>query len=241
MKIKTLLAAFAGACFAAATPATAAVTTTCGDPSTCSLTALFGGDSITVDNVTFGSFNFTDGDDFGTIGVDADAISVTGVSGMNSAALEFSIDPALSVAGDLDFIGYIFDFLADVDLMSGQEIIGATLSFAGTGLDITGDAQALATFVLDGGDFLDIFDDSIAGEQTSSSAMLANLTSLAVLAELGALGFETAALASISSFRIELQLSAADVADIPLPAALPLFALGLASFGFARGRNRKAA
>ncbi len=125
--------------------------------------------------------------------------------------------------------------------MSGQEILGATLSFTGTGLDITNDAQSMVTFALDSGDFLDIFDDSLLGEQNTSSAMLSSLTSLAVLAQLGALGFETAALASISSFRFELQLSAADVAEIPLPAALPLFAAGLASLGFARKRKRKAA
>lgn len=241
MNFKTMMIALAGVCVAATAPASAAVMTSCGDPDTCSLTDLLAGDSITVDNVTFGSFNFTDGDDFGTIGVDADAISVTGVSGMNTAALEFSIDPALSITGDLDFIGYIFEFLADVDLMSGQDIVGATLSFAGTGLDITGDAQSLVTFVLDSGDFLDIFDDSVLGEQNTSSAMLSNLTSLAVLAELGALGFEQSAMASISSFRFELQLSAGNVSDVPLPAALPLFALGMAGLGFAGNRRRKAA
>ncbi|GJL92231.1 VPLPA-CTERM sorting domain-containing protein [Hyphococcus sp.] len=241
MKIKSLFAAIAGASLFAISPVSAAVMTSCGDPDTCSLTDLLAGDSITVDNVTFGSFNFNVGDDFGTIAVDTSAVSVTGVSGMNTAALEFSIDPALSVADDVDFIGYVFEFLADVDLMSGQDILGATLSFAGTGLDITGDASSLVTFVLDSGDFLDIFDDSLAGEQNSESAMLSSLTSLAVMAQLSALGFEPGALASISSFRFELQLSAGNVSDVPLPAALPLFALGMAGFGFASKRRRQMA
>ncbi len=87
MKIQSLFVAIAGASFLAATPASAAVMTNCGDPDTCSLTSLIGGGSITVDNVTFGSFNSTPGDDFGTISVDTNEISVTGVSGVNTAAL----------------------------------------------------------------------------------------------------------------------------------------------------------
>lgn len=232
-KTFSALAAAGVMTFAGATASAAVTTMGCLDATSCTLTEAYAGGTITVDDVIF-SFPFVD--DFGSVPVDTDAATITGVSGPGTVALDFAFTPGLSIAGGSDFIAHAFDIAAQMVAGSSRGITVASLSFTGTQFDISGDAQAKLAMSLEGGlAFLDIFDDSIEGTMMSDSTPLSLLTTLAIAAQLDLIGFETAALASVTGFRLELT-----VQEIPVPGALPLFIAGLAALGLYQRRRKKA-
>ncbi|MEE4209782.1 MAG: hypothetical protein V2I43_11000 [Parvularcula sp.] len=222
--MKIFIAAAIGFASSALVPVLAAVSTSCGDPSTCTVAQLAAGDTITIGDVTFSLSNI---DDFGTVAVDLDAITVTGVQSAGGASLLFAADPALSFAGDADFISLDFDLLAEISASSSAVFTSASLSAGADDLTISGDSSASVTFASDT-EFLEIFDDAVFGEILTSAAALSSTTSFAALASIAALGFETASSASISAFRFDLALEGGIDGEIPLPAAWPLFLGGLA-------------
>lgn len=221
--------------FFAAGSASAAVSTTCGDPDTCALDQLFSGESITVDDVTFDSFAFTDS--LG-LSVDPTLVSVTGGGSATEAWIDFAFDPSLSIQGDSDFFGYLFSFLASVDPLSTRSIIGASLSFTAGAFSIVNDASAEAVASLGTGDFLDIYADSLLGEQSLDAATFAAIASLAADMQINVIGFESAALASITGFRFLVTLDE-ESPVIPLPAAAPIFLAGLGALGALRRRKSR--
>lgn len=212
-----------------ATPASAAT-----------LAALLTGDSITAGDVTFHSFEFSPGDDAGSIPVDAGAVDVTGGSSADEVFLDFAFDPALEVSGDVDTIDYLFSFLASVDAASMRSIVGVTLSFLGDEIDAEIDAAAAVNMTVDNALFLSIFDDSLGGTKASDSAPAGPDTSASFETRWTLIGFDPASIARISGYRLALMLEG-DIAppQIPLPAAAPLFFAGLAGIATIRRRRKE--
>jgi len=225
----------AGLTLLAATSASAAVSTTCGNPDTCTLDQLFGGDSITVDDVTFDSFALTDS--LGLAVAPAN-VSVTGGGSATEAWIDFAFDPSLSIQGDSDFYGFLFSLIASLDPLSSRNIIGASLSFNDGAFSISGDATAEAAAALGTGDFLDIYSDSLLGDEPLSAATFAAIASLAADLQINVLGYEPGALATVSGFRFLVTLDE-ESPVIPLPAAAPIFLAGLGALGALRRRKSR--
>ncbi|HXI87017.1 MAG TPA: VPLPA-CTERM sorting domain-containing protein [Parvularculaceae bacterium] len=241
MKLLPIL--LAGALLAAAAPASAAVSTTCGSADTCTLSQLLGGGSITVDDVTFGSFNFNSGDDFGSISVDTSAVTVTGAGDATHAWIDFVFDPSLDIQGIDETVAYIFSYLTSVDGSSTRQIIGAQLLFMDSQLSIVGDATSEVLDALDGGIFLDIFADSLDGTQSSDSSAITATKSLSGETDLTLAGFEGGASAHLSGFRflVTLDSELPSPTAVPLPTAAPFFMVGLGALGLFRRRRKRPA
>jgi hypothetical protein len=216
----------------------AGVTTSgCASASSCTLTELYAGGSITGGDVIFDNFFIASGDDFGSISVNADAVSVSIVEALNSVTLQFAFDPALSASGDLDFIGYLFSYSADIVAGATSSIVGAALSALDSQIAIAGDALS-GVDIASGSDFMSIYKDGILGASLSDAFASPGVSSLSFDTQLSLLGFETAANASLSGFALQISLRAGTAPEVPLPAALPLFAAGLAGLGFAARRRK---
>lgn len=232
------------AVLAAALPARAAVVTTgCAEATSCTLAELLAGGDIAVDDVTFESFNFNDGDDFGTVPVDPTLAVVSGGSNATQVWIDFLFDPSLSVEGLDEFVAYVLDFIANVDPLSMRTIVGAELELRNGLIGVNGpgltEASAGVDMALGDGGFLSVF---LAGDDAvfEDSAPVAGLTSLSALTQLSVLAFSEESIAQLRAFRFLLTLEDGGMQpEIPLPAAAPIFAAGLGFLAFLR-RRRKA-
>ncbi|NNU15868.1 hypothetical protein HK107_05975 [Parvularcula sp. ZS-1/3] len=219
--MKRIIGALAAISMLSVAPAYAAVSSTCGG-SSCTLTELISGETITIDGVTFSISDFFD---TSSVALDTDVITVTGSSEPGKASLKFEATPALTVMGDLDFLGADFTLGAVVDMMSPATITGASLEAGADDLAISGPGVSSALFDVDGS-FLEVFDDSDFGELLSSATALGGVSMISALGSIGLFGLDSSSTASLTGFTFALDLDG--VPEIPVPAALPLFLAGLA-------------
>jgi hypothetical protein len=208
--------------------ASAAVSTTCAETTSCTLAELAGGGTITVNGVTFAIPFY---DDFGAVGIDASSVVVTGSASISFVALDFSAVPSLGIAGDT-FSAFDFDLTASVATGSPVTLTGAALSAQAGDLAITDEALAIVSVDI-GGALLEAFDDFEFGEVLGGSTGLGAVTMVTVLGSVGLEGFSSAAAAQLSGFRLSFDI---DGAPIPVPAAFPLFLAGL---GIIAARRRR--
>ncbi len=218
-----------------ATAANAAVTTTdCGGGTSCTMTQLYGGGTITAGSLRFHSFSFVFNN--GST-VNEDVITLTGLDdGGVDPGPGFRLDSnsELSTAAG-EFIGYAFSFsvtdingastMKDGSLLAGSNSVGAD--------DVWETEVYVPSRMPDGTWELEIrdatsspavlFDDSLAFAPSSAITSLHNIT-LAPLSP-GSTG------ASLDSYTFRVSV-------VPVPAAVWLLGSGLVAFG-AIARRRK--
>ncbi|MEE9328915.1 MAG: VPLPA-CTERM sorting domain-containing protein [Parvularculaceae bacterium] len=212
----------------------ATVTTGCVSATTCTLTELYNGGTITVDDVLFD--NFILDDDASASPVNADDVVVSGFTDMGNTGLEFNIDPALTVNINRSFLEYILSFDAAVVAPSLREITSAGLNLVNGG--INGDAFLEINAEING-DVLNVFHDSINGAQLLDSLTLANLTMISVAMDWQGEDFDGQSSSFLNTFRFGLGLIGdIPVAEVPLPAALPFMVTGLLGYGATRRKKR---
>ncbi|MDH3194914.1 MAG: hypothetical protein OEL78_01225 [Hyphomicrobiales bacterium] len=233
-KLRSFLAAALLFPLALSSPASAVVVTSgCAGATSCTLTELFAGGTITVDDVLFDSFVF--GGSAGNVALSSDFVTVTGVAGAGITSLDFLFDPALAAGVVGDFLEDVFDFDATV-VASLRTIESATLAFDDAG--IAGDAFIQVGTVI-GGTVLEILIDSISADILSDTEALASLTTLSAAVDYQGEVFDVDSSFFLGAYSFDLTL--AGVNPVPLPAALPLFGAGLGMLGFLGWKRRRKA
>ena len=197
--------------FSTALPAHATVVTNgCGGGSSCTLTQLFAGGSITINDVVFNSwmFDFNDGGP-----VDPATVVVSGIdevaTGPSSATigLGFTANPAISSA----FTEYDFDFTVTV---------GSIRTLTGASLDLNEFTTPSDSFVEINGNLAGALPDlQVDHNGTMDAVTFGDLSSLMVDADIqmeeGGFGNP-----SLTQFDFGYTLAGTPV---PVPAAFPLF------------------
>lgn len=234
----TLVSAMAAALVAlsAAAPASASVLTSgCAGAASCTLAELYGGGSITINDVSFNGFTFNFGNG---LALDDEAITVAGVDETTPGVvgLTFMFDPAVAVAFD-DFLEYDWNF--DASINAGvREIVEAFLGIDAS--DSFGDAFVeVASELSDGAMSLLRVDEGGVFPSTDTVSFLTALTTLSFGFDIVGEAFEEDAFAEVSQFRLLLTLKGEPpVGEVPLPAAFPLMLAGLAGLGALTRRRR---
>lgn len=229
------------AIFAAAPAGAAVVTTGCVSSSGCTLTELYDGGSITVNDVTFDAFalNFGIGVD-----VDSDAIFVTGVDETTPGVvgLTFMIDPALELSVT-EFVEYDWDFNAAVN--TGSRLI-SDVELLLLDSDVFNDAffeinADVLDSMMNSQGLLQVFEDIDGVESPSALELLTALNTILFDFDIQGEAFEfpDGSSAFLRSFQLLLTLEGEFTpTEIPLPAAFPLMLAGIAGLGIAARRKR---
>ena len=212
------------------------ITTGCGGAASCTLTELYAGGTIAINDVLFDSwlFNFEDGD----APVDAGTITVSGVDevpdGMDPSkadvGLSFDIAPAIA----FEFLEYDFDFDA-VMVASTRVLTGASLEL--TGFSVSGDAFVEVNSGLTPGGLLSVDDGSALAAVTFAGA-----PSVDVDADFQMEEFDMVSSASLSGFDYTFTVMETMTPPVPMPepGTLALFGFGLAALGVVARRRREA-
>ena len=243
---------------ALATPAFAATSTMgCGGSAdTCTLSQLFAGGSITVDDVNFGGAVFDAGNSASAgFTVDSANVDVTGASGPGGSVLfDFVLDPAIELTSIDTFVEYVFEAVATVIGGSGRMLVGLEVSFLGD-FSVSGSANSFAEVQADNGmgggplalAINDVFADGTTDLQNPDGVAFGPNQMQALDLAFGAEVFDDApngaGSATFSGFRLAFLLEGdlpPPTADVPLPAALPLMMFGLAGLRFFSKKTKKA-
>lgn len=207
--------------------------------------------SITVGDLTFDSFSFTDSSDItnnpNETPVSASDINMTTSSTATTVTLTATVVPRLALAGPDGFFGFLLDFVASVAGSSERTISQVLLD--GGDLSASGEGFVEATHdVFDGATDLgnlDIFEDpsaSNAADQSQTSASLSSgaAKSLGVEGEVEGETSEGGDTAGLGTYSLTFTLAGDPpvIPVVPLPAGLSLLLGGLAAFGVLKARRR---
>lgn len=205
--------------------------------SAASLSSLTAGGGLTVGDVTFSGFGFSDlGGGFGGVAADAGAIDVTASSTATTVTLDYMLDPELMLGG-FDFYEFESGFSAAVDAGSSRRFTSLRIVLA--------DARRVGdAFIEIGSDSPNMLASlSTAGGPIDGIAALASLSSVDFDFFSQGESFESDSMASLGRFQITFGLNEAITpigATVPLPATLPLLLGGIGLFGFVSRRKRAA-
>lgn len=246
--MNSVLKAAVGTAFAVAlaTPAAAAVATTCAASTSCTLAELAAGDTITVNGIIYSFANVGTQELFDTFpGVTLpplDSIIVSGdASDISKSILSFDLSAQPLQGTDFEQAQELFfDLIAASATPSSLVIDGGRFSNVLYEAFLDGGQAALTADGNGNPSFLYIATTSFGVEGVNDEpASYANLDQLFLSVVVQAAGFGDNAFISFSGFDIELDISSI-VAQVPLPAALPLFVAGLGGLGFFGRWRRKA-
>lgn len=207
----------------------AAVSTTgCGGGSSCTMSQLLAGGTITAGDVTFSSFDDTLAVDF----PDTDMVVITGVDDGTLApgpGFDFAASPDFAVTGGGDFF-YRFSF--DIDAAGGASIISdaslALTGFSGTdGFDDTVTVSALVPSSDPLPAEVSVDDTSTTDSFDLAAAVSTINVDHRILVDAF---FGDGATLTDYEFRVSL---------VPVPAALPLLLSGIAMLGVVRVRRHR--
>lgn len=199
------------------------ITSGCAETTSCTLTELFAGGSISINDVVFNSwvFNFADGDS-----VDTSSVIVSGVDeavsptpGQSTVGLSVTFNPMLSV----EFVEYDFDFITS--------IVGSSRLLVGSGLEliessILGDAFVEVNNAISSGNLLRVDADG----PIFDSAVFSGLTSLISDSDIQMESFDDNPV-GLRQFNYVFSV-AETVTPAPEPDSLLLLALGLLLIGY---------
>lgn len=204
-------------------PANAAVITSgCANASSCTLTELFAGGTITINNVLFNGWDFIN--DLADVNVTENNVTIIGIDNGGTVGLSFVFNPALLVANG-DELEYTFDFDVSVVAPSTREIIMGDLNL--TTSVRTGDAFAEINGTLTPGGFFSV-GENISSSTPSASNALANLTSLSIETNIQLGAFDPGTSESLTQFDYGFTLT------IPEPTSGLLVLIGVVVFSTTR-------
>ncbi len=216
------------------------------------LSDLIAGGTLTQGDVVFDNFSFMDFFDSvapfaGDRPVAASEIEVTTGSAVGSVSLTFTIDPAISIAGQDAASGFrhIFEFFLDfrASVAAPSTRVFSTVTLGGGDLFATGGGVSEVIYDIDGVgglNDLEIFEAPgfAPSSQSSDSFLVAGPSSLSLF---GLIEGDTGSgdTAGLSTFTLTFDLEGQEPPAIPLPASVLLLVAGLGGLGIAGRRSRR--
>lgn len=201
------------------------------------LSTLTGGGSVTIADVTFDTFSYTDvGAGFGDLAVPANTIDVTASSTATTVTLLFDFDPDLQVAFD-DVFEINGGFSTSVT-GSSRELISVDLQLQAA---VTGNIGDFVFIELGSNTLADsaTIDPANAGPQSFGSA-LANLSTYPLLWDMQGEAGDPGTSASVNAFQVTFELHDPVQTTVPESATLPLILSGLIGMGVLGMRRNSA-
>ena len=165
---------------------------------------------------------------------------MTTSSTSTTTTLSFAFDPSPFISGELTVFDFLIDFSVAVTGGSSRTLTDVTLG--GGDLFAEDDAFSDVNFAdaIDNPSvFVNIFEATSGGSQTSMTDDLEGVTSLNLLGRANGLTFTSIAEAGLSTFSLTFDLAgtAPPPSPVPLPAGLPLLLAGLGGLALLRRRK----